>query len=215
VLATYVPNKSGQSVHTSSEIQVMDLSGGSATTLASWDGSSGVPAELEWSPDGGRIAYDQDSGGGRLGDDPTAPRQPIARGVFVIDVADGRPRDITGDAPADTQQGPSPHWSPDGTRLLYRTVPVRTILANPDNQGRGIAISDATGTTVTVLDIPNYGAQWSPDGMSILSSQGNGTRATSIGFSDASGLGPRAVVVDLTGIEDTSTVEMSWQPTVP
>ena len=122
-------------------------------------GPGGVPREtgmwvpIAWSPDGRRILYVD---------------QYIATGTVMIgDLATGTatPVSILGGLRAD-----SPSWSPDGQRIVLRTVD-----ASADGKKTGLAVVDLRSGRVQsitpadgLFDHEDYaGPQWSPDGSTI------------------------------------------------
>jgi TolB protein len=111
-------------------------------------------AQIAWSPDGSRIAY----------------QNPIAseRGIYVAN-ADGTDAARLTDGINDGW----PSWSPDGTRIVFSSSsydpaielcrPAGADFACPTD----IFVMDADGSNLTRLTqdpAPEYGAEWSPDG---------------------------------------------------
>jgi len=96
-----------------------------------------------WSPDGKLIAF--------------ACRWDKGNAIFVIDAAGGEPRKVYDKKPAC-----EPHWSPDGTRLVYET---ETHIAS-------IGADGTKNRPVTYYGgIQRYG-RYSPDGKEIVFCQG-------------------------------------------
>lgn len=115
------------------------------------------PSHLSWSPDGKQIAF------ARVPVPQTGRFDSVS--VHVVDVATGAIRSLTG---AERFQN-NPEWAPDGKSILY--VEAR--------DGRGdlgweneISVAPALGgkgkTLTRAIDRDVFGADWLPDGKSIL-----------------------------------------------
>src|SRR5215208_2189800 len=90
-------------------------------------------ADPAWSPDGRRIAFTRESGGG---DTPAR----VGINVMNADRTDVRPLTQVGAAPQAHDLGPQ--WSPDGTRLVFQRVDPRT-------RRSAIHVVNADGTGAT------------------------------------------------------------------
>jgi Tol biopolymer transport system component len=120
-----------------------------------------VGTEPTWSPNGKQLAFARFN-------DPGTGREPVnGRAIFVVDADGTHLRRLTAWR---LKAGDRPDWSPDGTRILFRTMPngegdygggnVYTI--RPD--GSGLRQLTHFPPTVRVLQTGSY----SPDGASIL-----------------------------------------------
>jgi TolB protein len=126
-------------------IIVREMAGGAERTISpkSWQHASG-PA---WSPDGKQIA--------------AACRWDAANALFLLPAAGGDPIPLYNRKPAC-----EPHWSPDGTRLVYET---ETNICTIDPDGK-------KNRTVTYFGgVQRYG-RFSADGKSIVYCQGASER---------------------------------------
>lgn len=122
-------------------ILTRDLASGSEKTLTppDWPHCSG-PA---WSPDGKTIAF--------------AARWDAGNALYLVSAAGGQPTKVY-----DKQGACEPHWSPDGTRLVYETE-THICTVNPDG---------AKNRIVTFFGgVQRYG-RYSPDGKNIIFCQG-------------------------------------------
>lgn len=122
-------------------ILTRELAGGAEKTLTpdDWPHCSG-PA---WSPDGKTIAF--------------AARWDAGNGVFIVPATGGKPVKVY-----DKQGACEPHWSPDGTRLVYETE-THICTINPDG---------TKNRTITYFGgVQRYG-RYSPDGKQVVFCQG-------------------------------------------
>ena len=173
------------------ELQVVGLDGVVETTLVETKLGHGVGSP-DWSPDGKHIAF-------------TIARNNYAHNMSVVDVDDGTVHDIT-DGTGAGRRRVLPHWSPDGSHLMYEDLGF-----GDKDSGRGVSVSDGTGGPVTWLDIPGLGTQWSPDGLTILSRDGNHT--TSMFITDPTGVRPQTII-DVSDLH-AGQFSMSWQRVAP
>jgi Tol biopolymer transport system component len=101
----------------------------------------------DWSPDGTKIVYDSESGGGYQ---------------IVIANADGS-------NPVTIAEGENPSWSPDGTRIAYVGEDYRIWITKADGSDAH-PITDgptASGETVSFESGYDWSPSWSPDSRSI------------------------------------------------
>jgi TolB protein len=122
-------------------ILTRNLASGTETILSpqDWPHCSG-PA---WSPDAKSIAF--------------AARWEGGNGVFVVPASGGKPVKVY-----DQQGACEPHWSPDGTRLVYETE-THICTINPDG---------TKNRTITYFGGVQRYARYSPDGKMLIFCQG-------------------------------------------
>jgi Tol biopolymer transport system component len=122
-------------------IVVRDLSNSKEITLTpeDWPHCSG-PA---WSPDGKTIAF--------------AARWEAGNGVYTVATTGGKPVKVY-----DQQGACEPHWSPDGTRIVYETE-THICAINPDG---------TKNRTLTYFGGVQRYARYSPDGKTLVFCQG-------------------------------------------
>lgn len=168
----------------SRQIWLMPVAGGEAIPLTALPNDV---ADLEWSPDGTRIAF--------LSTDPDTPAEKAAKAakrdwievdqpkhftrLWILDLASHAARPVT---PANVSVS-AMSWSPDGRQMALRVVDSASINAY-FYHSRLVLFDPATGTIgATLFDHAGEGPKWSPDGTAIL-----GAEILSPGFI---GLAPR------------------------
>jgi len=110
--------------------------------------------EPAWSPDGTRIAFAMDSGGGTC-----------CLSIWLMN-ADGSGLTRLGDV-----RGSSPTWSPDGSKIAFLMSGERL------EDASRLAVMNVDGTDVTPISEPGWwggSPDWSPDGASILATLDRG-----------------------------------------
>jgi len=122
-------------------ILTRDLAGGTEKTVSpeDWPHCSG-PA---WSPDGKSLAF--------------AARWESGNAIFIVPVGGGKPVKVY-----DKQGACEPHWSPDGTRIVYETE-THICTINPDGTKNRV---------ITYFGGVQRYARFSPDGKSLVFCQG-------------------------------------------
>ena len=114
-----------------------------------------VDARPAWSPDAREIAFSR-----------AKSFFGSSRGIWVMDAAGGRPRELT--HTAGFLDG-APAWSPDGTRIAF----VRFTRDSPVNGRAAIYLVNRDGSHLRevlrnrLFEIFSYGLTWSPDGRTI------------------------------------------------
>lgn len=96
--------------------------------------------------------------------------------LWVLDAATGGRTQVTGGGGGNDFD---PHWSPDGNRLVFRSM--RFTVPDPYGIGLdGIVVIGADGTGERVISPPEGGLfpDWSPDGSTIVFSTATGRTST-------------------------------------
>ena len=153
-----------------------------------------------WSPDGARIAVDDERPEGR----PGAPA-----GISIIDVATGEVTPMTTN-PFGLWDA-EPDWSPDGTRIVF--VRIRSL---PPTSRTAIFVVNPDGTDLRRLtgwDLDAGNPSWSPDGSTIVFADGGSSIPDPIPDAqiyamDADGSDLR----QLTDDPDAASYWPSWSP---
>jgi len=167
------------------DLWVMDPDGGRQAQLTVEDGDESSP---KWSPDGTRVAFSANQGGG-------------ATDIYVVDADGGNLRQVTD---TDTCED-NPTWSPDGNRLL-----VVSASDCEDELTAALVVMGSDGSNPQqLMEAPAMWPDWSPDGRRIVSTGPNAAAdGTLIWVCDADG--SNATPLDLPGINSPS--EPSWAP---
>jgi TolB protein len=125
-----------------------------AGSLAAFAQSPSLPARMDPYPGGlrGTLVFQSDKPG---------PDNPAARNhIFSIDLASGRVTQLTSGR---NHHDSNPRWSPDGTRIAFKSTRV--------NGQYDVFVMNADGTNVTRLtDHPaqDHDPVWMPDGQSVI-----------------------------------------------
>jgi TolB protein len=135
-----------------SEIAVVDADGGHKRMVTRLTGHRGDIGNAVWSPDGRRVLFEKH---------PKVPEGQASRSaLFVVDAKGGTPKRVTHWG---LKAGDHPDWSPDGSRILFRSQP------NGDDGTGGdlfVARPDGTGRRQLTRNNGNeraYSASFSPD----------------------------------------------------
>ncbi len=139
--AEWSPDGKKIALRRNERIFTLDLASGTVKVVSpeDWPHCSG-PA---WSPDGKSLAF--------------AARWDGGNGIFVVPVEGGKPAKVY-----DQQGACEPHWSPDGTRLVYETE-THICTINPDGTKNRV---------ITYFGGVQRYARYSPDGKSLVFCQG-------------------------------------------
>jgi len=139
--AEWSPDGKKIALRRTERLVVRDLAAGTEKTLSpdDWPHCSG-PA---WSPDGKTLAF--------------ASRWESGNGIFTVPADGGKPVKVY-----DKQGACEPHWSPDGTRLVYETE-THICSINPDGTKNRV---------ITYFGGVQRYARYSPDGKSLVFCQG-------------------------------------------
>jgi serine/threonine-protein kinase len=137
------------------DVWTVDVRTGQATLLLS---NAFSPS---YSPDGGALAIDANWGGGG-GGGGSGPRR-----IWVTDAQGRNPRQVSNDSSEAVVQM-SPHWSPDGKRLVYRRVQL------PRSDIVVLDLADGATTWITHDDVVDVNPVWSPSGHFIYFSSPRG-----------------------------------------
>ena len=149
-----------------------------------------------WSPDGREIAF-------------TRAVEPPYAGIWVVDAAGGRPRQLT-NPPGQVDE--SVAWSPDGSRIAF----TRT---RPESETDGVAsvyVMSRDGTNVRALvrhryfSCCTYGLAWSPDGRTIAFETSPSRLCTAISLVDVASGQVRPLTKCTRPRE--SALSPAWQP---
>jgi TolB protein len=143
-------------------IAIADANLGSAHSVFPFRDQKGVPNVdgLAWSPDGKELAFTADNDNGKR-------FKPVGgRALFVIGVDGKGLRRLT---PWKLEAGGELAWSPDGTRILFRTITAAS--DDPGPSDGDIYTIDPDGTGLRRLTHLRTGVElgsYSPDGMEIV-----------------------------------------------
>lgn len=114
-----------------------------------------------WSPDGSRVAYDGEDPDG----EPAAETGGLTPQIWVIPSDGSGPPEMITDAPDGALE---PAWSPDGSRIAYRTLADGRIVSMATDGSDATPLTDGPGDAEP---------EWSPDGTRIVfSSDRDGDR---------------------------------------
>jgi len=143
-----------------------------------------------WSPDGTRIAFDGEDPDGQ----PVAETGGLTPQIWVVPSDGSAPPEMLTDEPGGALE---PSWSPDGTRLVYRSLGEGRIVSIAADGSDAIALSTGPGDAEPA---------WSPDGTSIaFASERTGDREIYVMASDG---GDVTRLTDSPGFDGQPT----WSP---
>ena len=139
--AEWSPDGKKIALRRNERILIRNLTSGTEKTVSpeDWPHCSG-PA---WSPDGKSLAF--------------AARWESGNAIFIVPVEGGKPVKVY-----DKQGACEPHWSPDGTRIVYETE-THICTINPDGTKNRV---------ITYFGGVQRYARFSPDGKSLVFCQG-------------------------------------------
>jgi TolB protein len=139
--AEWSPDGKKIALRRNERILIRNLTSGTEKTVSpeDWPHCSG-PA---WSPDGKSLAL--------------AARWESGNAIFIVPVGGGKPVKVY-----DQQGACEPHWSPDGTRIVYETE-THICTINPDGTKNRV---------ITYFGGVQHYARFSPDGKSLVFCQG-------------------------------------------
>ena len=139
--AEWSPDGKKIALRRNERILIRNLTSGTEKTVSpeDWPHCSG-PA---WSPDGKSLAL--------------AARWESGNAIFIVPVEGGKPVKVY-----DKQGACEPHWSPDGTRIVYETE-THICTINPDGTKNRV---------ITYFGGVQHYARFSPDGKSLVFCQG-------------------------------------------
>jgi hypothetical protein len=113
-------------------------------------GFNGAPA---YSPDGAKIAFDQDAG----------PSEPTVHGIFVANADGSEPHRVTTGIRTATAYDTNADWSPDGSRLSFTRV------KNSKQAAIYVVKIDGSGLKrLTPWKLDAALASWAPDGSKLV-----------------------------------------------
>ena len=134
-------------------------SGSPGVVKGSKSNCEGTDVGGDFSPDGTRVVFLRTFCG--TGDDPAAG---VQTAIYTVDTTGhGTPQQILQPGIAGGSEG-APHWSPDGTQIVFGIAGSDLGLLRPDGSGSYQRIPMATAAG----DRHAYSADWSPDGQWIM-----------------------------------------------
>jgi len=178
----------------SHKIYVVNADGSHRVALPTGAGGGAWPS---WSPDGTRIVYSTaEQPIEHVRTDTRQPDRVIRSSIYTVELDGSARKQIAKD-------GVAPVWSPDGTKIAYRSGCGRTRLATPT--GTDITPSDGAG------HCPGIGLSgwptWAPDGTMLAIATHRG-----IYLIEPDGTHPKRIsTADDRGA--LGTIRPSWQPT--
>jgi TolB protein len=141
----FFSDRSGTGGGQDNEIWTMNADGSNPVQLTSNQANDNGP---DFSPDGQKIAFLST----RHHNGPLNRRD-----IFVMDVNGANPVQLTFNAPAAFTTGP--HWSPDGTEIVYSAGP------NGNEEIFKIPATGGSPTQLTSNNVSDRGPQWTKDGL--------------------------------------------------
>ena len=150
-------------------ISIIPGEGGEAAELMNYDGSMGG---LDWSPDGRHIAFSYSRRKDAKKPIPDSPTD--GSDIYMISVADGQVKRLTRVGKRDWGKNDfaSPRWSPDGKRIVFRSLDYDRYQKG-ESDAIGIYTIGVEGGEPKLLtnELDSWWFCWTLDGKSIISSR--------------------------------------------
>lgn len=147
-------------------ISVIPAEGGKARELMNYDGRMSF---LDWSPDGQLIAFSYS--GGKDSKNPIPGSQPDGSDIYLIPATGGLPKRLT-QMDKKGFEFTSPRWSPDGKRIVFRSLDYEKLERGESGAIRIYTIRADGGEPKFITDeLDSWWFCWSLDGKSIISSR--------------------------------------------
>lgn len=153
----FVRSNDGRTTHA---IAIRDLASGKVTTLASTSVADleGIVAQPTWSADGTQLAYHRNT------QRPGVDEVPTATKVVVVNADGSGLRELP--LPDGEAKAGDPDWSPDGSRIVFSTFPIREGEGQAGgNAGIYTIRPDGSGLTRIAGGVAPV---WAPDGTRIM-----------------------------------------------
>jgi TolB protein len=149
-----------RATETSSVLAIRDLASGDVTILDSTRSSSSDVwlDEPSWSPDGQQIVYY------KVVRDP-AQDKVTDSSIFIVNADGSGLHELA--LPSETPWG-DPNWSPDGTRIVFGSYPIREGIAGGNAEVYSVRPDGTDLQQLTNLGVGSGAPSWTPDGAHIF-----------------------------------------------